>query len=100
MARRAHARVIRVRAGRTRGVSYPVHIGRGVLSALPGALRRLAPAYRYFLITDSRVRALHGGALLASLRRANLRVSLLSVPTGERSKTRETKARLEDRLLA
>jgi 3-dehydroquinate synthase len=100
MARRAHARVIRVRAGRTRGVSYPVRIGWGVLSGLPGALRRLAPAHRYFLITDSRVRALHGAALLASLRRANFRVSLLSVPAGERSKTRETKARLEDRILA
>ncbi|HMC82501.1 MAG TPA: 3-dehydroquinate synthase [Candidatus Polarisedimenticolia bacterium] len=100
MARRVHGRVIRVRRRGARGISYPVYIGRGVLSSLPGALRRLAPAYRYFLITDSRVRGLHGRALLASLRRAGLTVSLLSVPAGERSKTREAKARLEDRILA
>src|SRR5438093_12327844 len=100
VAGRVHGRVIRVRRRGARGISYPVYIGRGVLSSLPGALRRLAPAYRYFLITDSRVRGLHGRALLASLRRAGLTVSLLSVPAGERSKTREAKARPEGRIPA
>jgi 3-dehydroquinate synthase len=100
MARRVHGRVIRVRRGGARGVSYPVCIGRGVIASLPSALRRLAPAHRYFLITDSRVRAFHGRTVLASLRRAGLTVSLLAVPAGERSKTREVKSRLEDRILA
>jgi 3-dehydroquinate synthase len=52
------------------------------------------------LITDSHVGPLYGRASLARLKRAGLDAVLLTVPAGERSKSREMKGRLEDRMLA
>ena len=89
-----------VRIPRPAGGNYPVFVGSGILRHLPCLLTRLAPAHRYFLITDSCVAPLHGGAIQRSLRKAGLETDLLMVPAGERSKTREMKARLEDRMLA
>ena len=77
-----------------------VLVGAGILKALPALLASLGPRRRLFLLTDSRVRHLHGRRLLGALRRAGWTVHLLVVPAGERTKTRETKARLEDQLLA
>ena len=82
------------------GGTYPVFVGSGILRHLPRILSRLAPAHRYFLITDSTVARLYGRAIHSSLRKAGLKADLLVVPAGERSKTRESKARLEDRMLA
>lgn len=89
-----------VRISRTSGRNYPVFVGSGILRHLPRLLRRFAPAHRYFLITDSTVAKLHGRRIHRSLRKSGLRADLLMVPAGERSKTRESKAILEDRMLA
>jgi 3-dehydroquinate synthase len=51
---------------------------------------------RYVLLTDSRVRRLYGEALTRRLRRSGIDVLGVAVPAGERSKTREAKARVED----
>jgi len=50
------------------------------------------------IVSDSRVAALYGRTLLEDLRRLGLPAHLISFPRGESHKTRETKARLEDRL--
>jgi 3-dehydroquinate synthase len=90
----------RVRLGGPRGSSYPVQVGSGILPSLGRLLKSTAPAHLYFIITDSNVRPLYGARLVSSLRRAGLDARLLAVPAGERSKTREWKARLEDRMLS
>src|SRR5262249_6704674 len=79
---------------------YPIRIGHGVIRGLPRELSRILPAHRYFLITDRSVHRRYGSRLLSRLRQAGLDVYALPVPAGERSKTRELKAKLEDRMLA
>lgn len=53
----------------------------------------------FVIITDSNVGTLYGQDLYQYLLDNNLRVKLLSFPAGERYKTRETKADLEDQLI-
>jgi len=89
-----------VRIPRRSGWNYPIFVGSGILRHLPRLVTRYAPAHRYFLIADSTVAKLHGRGIQISLRKAGLRADLLTVPSGERSKSREMKARLEDRMLA
>ncbi|HNT29857.1 MAG TPA: 3-dehydroquinate synthase [bacterium] len=81
--------------------SYDISIGTALMGTVASDLRQgLIPgAYRYVIVTDTTVKKLYGTALLALLRKNKLKADLLSFPAGERSKTRETKARLEDRLL-
>ena len=93
-------RRIRVRLRGPGRTSYPVHVGSGLLPSLSGHLRKIVPAHRYFLVTDSNVGRLYGRRCLSRMRRAGLDAHLLTVPAGEKSKTRETKSRLEDRILA
>jgi len=99
MPHRPKSLLIRVRLQRTRDELYAVHVGAGILPSLPGLVRALLPAHRIFLVTDSNVRRFHGQNLLALLRRAGLPAHLLAVPPGEKSKRRQVKARLEDRML-
>jgi 3-dehydroquinate synthase len=77
-----------------------VHVGSGLLSSLGRRLKEIAPAHRTFIITDANVARLYGTPLLGALKSAGLDARLLAVPAGERSKNRQTKARLEDRILA
>ncbi|MFD2875232.1 3-dehydroquinate synthase family protein [Paenibacillus rhizoplanae] len=55
---------------------------------------------KYAIITDSTVEPLYGRPLLELLRHEGFQVELFSFPAGESSKTRETKAILEDQLLS
>jgi len=50
------------------------------------------------VVSDARVARLHAAALLRAIERGGGRPLLLTFPAGERSKSREMKARLEDRL--
>ncbi len=77
-----------------------VHVGRGLLDRLATDLAARPLADRYFIISDRRVSSLYGGALLRALKRAGLRAGLITFPRGEAAKTRATKQRIEDRLLA
>ena len=84
--------------------SYPIHIGPGILERMAGDLGHLAAGgsrrtpVRVVVISDGRVAALYGGRVLELLRRHGVKAALLSFPRGERHKTRETKAVLEDGL--
>lgn len=56
-------------------------------------------ANRFAILTDHTVKNLVGNSLQNMLRREGLEVELFSVPPGERSKTREWKQYLEDKML-
>jgi 3-dehydroquinate synthase len=96
----SRTRRIRVRLLGSGSASYTVQVGPGLLGSLPRLMRETAPAHRTFIVTDSNVGRLYGRRCLSGARRAGLDARLITVPAGEKSKTRETKARLEDRILA
>ena len=75
-----------------------VRIGEGAIDALVEDLAAAPPAGLLAVVSDSNVAPLHGRPLVRRLQEHGLRVELLEFPAGETSKTRQTKARLEDRL--
>lgn len=81
----------------TRGWRYEVSVGAGRLAELGEHLPRTTAA-RVFVLTDSRVRRLHGARLAQALGRAGREVEWLVVPPGETSKSMATCGRLLDRL--
>jgi len=81
----------------TRGWSYPVLVGPGRLRELGERLPPSATA-RAFVLTDSRVRRLHGERIAQGLRRAGQEPYWLVVKPGETSKTLPSCARLLDGL--
>lgn len=117
----ASARSIVVRTAA--GASYRVLIGAGVLGRLIGELARgrseargnpatpsrrhqasgsrsaIPPVSRVVVISDRNVARLYGRDLVRGLAARGMKADLLSFHEGEAHKTRETKARLEDRLL-
>ena len=71
--------------------SYPVLIGRGMLSRIGTELRqRLGGANSVALITDANVARLHGAAARASLEAHGFQVVPIVVPAGEVHKTMPT----------
>ncbi|MBI5475910.1 MAG: 3-dehydroquinate synthase [Ignavibacteriales bacterium] len=78
--------------------SYIISIG----AKLTGVAKELATRNefsKYFIITDSNVKPLYGDNFYKALRLSRNKVYLLSVPAGEKSKTRKTKEQLENKLL-
>ena len=69
------------------------------LPAITSEIARLNGFSKYFIITDSNVKRLYGNEFLKTLRTDKIEAHLLSVPAGEKSKTRKTKEQLEDKLL-
>jgi 3-dehydroquinate synthase len=53
---------------------------------------------KYVIITDSKVEKLHGETLFAKCKEAGLNAFMISFPEGEKNKTRQTKANLEDKM--
>ncbi len=80
--------------------SYPVRIGAGLWKSLPGRLVRLARGRRIAVVADSRVARLWGRDLLKRLSNISPGAVLVEFPAGEKSKTRRTKEKIEDALLA
>ncbi len=77
-----------------------VRVGVGALELLIEDLAASPPAERLFVVADERVAPLHASRVLEGLRSRGLSAELLSFPEGEASKSREGKARIEDRMLA
>jgi 3-dehydroquinate synthase len=77
---------------------YNVIVAPGALDRAGELAREAAPAYRYAIITDSEVGPIYAARVRASF--GDARVDVLTVPAGERFKTRESWARLSDELLA
>ncbi len=78
--------------------SYPILIESGLLDGTAEWATRLAPAYTYVVITDSNVEKLYGSRVLEAFTRLGSRAHMISFTAGEKSKQRETKAALEDRM--
>ena len=83
-------------------LGYQVIVGPGMLQALGTVCQRVAPAYRYAIISDDEV-AQHwlpaaSDAITSAIRGA--RVSTTTFPSGEASKTRERWLQLTDWLLS
>lgn len=57
------------------------------------------PSPKVVVVSDRNVARLYGEDMVRVLARGGVRAQLLTFPAGERSKTREVKAKLEDRLL-
>ena len=79
--------------------SYPIIIEEGILTRIPKLLASRHPGAHVIIIADSVTSRLFGKRLSAGLRAHKFRVLLLSVPQGERSKTRAYKASLEEKML-
>jgi 3-dehydroquinate synthase len=77
------------------GETSEILLGAGVF---PGAVLERLPAGAVFVITDSNVRSLYAEPLAAAA--GGRRITVFAVEAGEASKTRETKARIEDAMLS
>jgi 3-dehydroquinate synthase len=75
-----------------------VVVGRNLLRRAADDCARLAGPGRIVVVSDARVARLAAPPFLDRLRKRGVRALLLTFPAGERSKTRETKARLENAL--
>jgi 3-dehydroquinate synthase len=75
-------------------------VGARLTERLTRAIVSESAGSRIVVVSDARVARIVAPPLLAALRRAGARPLLLAFPAGERSKSRETKAQLEDRLAA
>jgi len=76
--------------------SYPVYVQTGALGLLPQAIQELLPGRRVVMIADASVRELYQSGRLGSELWAGETVTF---PPGEKSKTRESWARLTDELM-
>jgi len=83
------------------GTRWSTHVvvGKGILDRAAKAIAATYPTHRRLIVSDSLVGRLYGKDLLRRLARRRAAATLLTFPAGERFKTRETKARLEDQLL-
>jgi 3-dehydroquinate synthase len=76
-----------------------VVVAPGALEIAANAVARSYSGARKIVVSDARVGRLYGRRFVGDLTARSSAAALLTFPAGERSKTRETKARLEDRLL-
>jgi len=74
-------------------------VASGALAQAATHLARTFPDRLQVVVSDARVARLHARPFLRRLAAEGVRALLLTFPAGERSKTRDTKASLEDRLL-
>lgn len=79
--------------------SYDIVIGEGLLNRIPGEMKDAGLAHKFAIVTDSTVDALYGKKLHQEFERAGLNTHIIAFPAGEKHKNRETKARIEDRML-
>ena len=93
-------RELTLRFGPTPRRSCRVRVGVGLLDALIEDLAAGPPGSPLLFVSDTRVGPLHAAPLVARARERGLAAELILFGEGEPSKTRETKAALEDRLLA
>jgi 3-dehydroquinate synthase len=80
--------------------SYDIAIGRGLLSGLGQRIAALRPGSAAAIVTDETVAQLHAPAAEAALAAAGIRVTRITVPPGESSKSWPHLERVCDALLA
>jgi 3-dehydroquinate synthase len=90
----------RVEAHRAGSWATTVVVAPGALEQAAIAIAREFRGAQKVIVSDARVASLHGRRFVRLLAVRGAAATLLTFPPGERAKTRETKARLEDRLFA
>ena len=80
------------------GLPYTVTVRPGSLASIGDFVRRVAPAFRYVIITDSHVGPLYGSTVAESV--AVHHDDILAIPAGEGSKTRGSWGWLTDEMLS
>ena len=78
--------------------SYDIAVGENLDSELMSYLKKTFLGTRILVITDSKVKRLFGDKLLKYLKKSGLNVNLIDFKSGEKSKTRKTKERIENRM--
>ena len=91
----------RVELKKTVDDSYEIEVGRALAGRLVKDLEGglMGGLKKFALITDSNVEDLYARPICQALLEAGFEGQVFSFPAGEESKTRETKADLEDRML-
>ncbi len=81
--------------------SYEIEIGYELMDNLVGDIEKglVGKIKKFAVITDSNVRDLYARPICERLIKAGFSVDLFVFPAGEKSKTRETKAKIEDAML-
>ena len=94
--------VFQVELKKTVDDSYEIEIGRSLADRLAEDLKNglMGGLRKFALITDTHVEALYAEPVCRKLRDAGFEGEILSFPAGEENKTRDTKADIEDRMLA
>ncbi len=90
---------IKVQIEKGSSSSYEIHIGHQIMDRMALILASQGWARRYFLLTDARVSALHGGRVLAILRETGLAVEEMVFPGGEEQKSIQTCTELAERMM-
>jgi len=82
--------------------SYQIKIGRNLFDTLIADLKGpfFHPIAKFAVISDSNISQLYGEPLVRKLKESGFDCDLFAIPSGEKSKTRETKAFVEDQMLA
>jgi 3-dehydroquinate synthase len=86
---------VRVKLGNN---SYDILIGRSLLAQAGTRLRELGFDGELIVITDPRVKRVHGSTLMGGLTSSDFKVTFLEVPEGEEQKSLETAGRLYHKL--
>ncbi|MCD7837271.1 MAG: 3-dehydroquinate synthase [Lachnospiraceae bacterium] len=81
--------------------SYEIEIGYNLFGKLVYDITQglVTNVHKYAIVTDSNVAGLYGYNLLNLMIKQGLSVEMYTIPAGEKSKTRENKAELEDKML-
>lgn len=90
---------VRVSLPATPARGYEIRIGNGVLAAGVAELIELSAGASWLVISDDTVIEHWGAGIVAALQAAGSRVETLVFAAGERSKTRDTVADLQDRAI-
>lgn len=70
--------------------TYHIHIGSGLLSALPGEIKKLGKVQKVCIVSETNVFPLYGESCAASLKDHGFTVSTFVFPAGEQSKNGTT----------
>jgi 3-dehydroquinate synthase len=80
--------------------SYKIHIGLDIIDRIGVLLNKGNWINRFVMITDSRVRTLHGKRVLETLKKMDLKIDMIDFPAGEASKNIQTCLQLVEKLIA
>lgn len=82
--------------------SYPIEIGFELMDKLVQDIEHglVGSIKKFAVITDSNVKTLYAESIAEKMKAVGYDVHIFSFPEGEKSKTRETKAMIEDDMLA